>query len=337
MTGFFLIFVLTLGIGGILVSVFDDDETEDTSQDPDPDMPPVDPDDPVMPPDDPAPAGQRLLYDGAETLLGTPGNDFLLADDPMHDGPSARFIELGDGDDFAQVTGIARSFPEGGQDPQFIQGGEGDDVVRVLNGLRGTRVEGGAGDDWIQGQSVGSYDGQEGDDTLELVADRRGEDSSLRGLGGKGQDTLVLRMQDYTQAPNQSVGIAGGEGSDSITVILDRFETSLDGPLPEENSITDLGVVATTDFDPDTDTSFRIINSLDEGTRAAYNQPNRIIDDVTIESGITSRGTPYSDIVVQFQDANPGDPLRTYKLTIRVSGTDSLTTSDFEFISQPTA
>lgn len=308
MTGFFLVFALTLGIGGILYSVFDDDETDDAAQDPDPDMPPVDPDDP---------AGQVLLYDGSEVLEGTAGNDILLADDPDHVEPEAILIKLGAGDDFAEIGGISD------QEPQVLRGDDGDDVLRILDAAPQAEARGGDGDDRVTVRSGSAGFGGTGDDIVEVILNNRSGDNPSSARGGPGDDTLAAVLEDYTAFPNGTASLVGGTGSDTFDIVLRPFETP-DTTVPEPGSVTNLGGIGTIeDFDP-----------AEDQIRLITESPSRVINRIDFSPTTTLQGSPATDVTIEFDD---GNPVRTYQVAFRVVGADDLGSGDIEIVSRRVA
>jgi Ca2+-binding RTX toxin-like protein len=161
---------------------------------------------------------------GNDRINGTPGKDVIVAkdgNDTIQSKAGDDLVCLGDGNDFA---GTSRGFDkidgaagedeihgggfQGRPDPgdgDTIIGGPGDDFLDGTRGELDDRIEGGDGNDYIQGGEWAH--GGDGDD--EIYAEGHVNDNHRDELfGGDGDDTIE---GDYDGSP---ADIDGGIGTD---------------------------------------------------------------------------------------------------------------------------
>lgn len=125
-----------------------------------------------------------FLYggDGDDVLIAKSGNDFV------HDGFGNDQVSLGAGDDVFH----GGDWDNGTADNDFIRGGRGDD--QIISGLGADRLNGDAGNDYIDATEIGP----------------QATPSVDRVSGGTGDDTLVGDAGDR---------LAGGDGADEFHVL----------------------------------------------------------------------------------------------------------------------
>lgn len=157
--------------------------------------------------------------------------------------PSFGKIDLGDGDDVAIIDG---GFGHS------VNGGAGNDRIDVFGQ---TRVYGDSGNDTITGMLIGSADGGDGDDLLNIVAQPgRGEEAYM--FGGNGNDTLQTTVMigdaiDHYM-PNW-VDMTGGAGQDSFEIALkvgEMTHAEYDELLAENGVVREEWLPTIRDFNP---------------------------------------------------------------------------------------
>lgn len=197
--------------------------------------------------------GDDLLED-AQTLLGGPGADVLLASTTASMRPAGRFgtfayapsyLDGGDGDDLVTAPFGADYATGGAGDDQvtspwgYVEGADGDDVL--TGGAAGQYLDGGEGEDLLRGEGGDDYlDGGGGPDELHAGDD----DDYLDGGdgpdvlwgdagvdffdGGAGDDRLEARDEGFDEFFNC------GEGSDVLRIDSLEGDPALqDGCEPE--------------------------------------------------------------------------------------------------------
>jgi trimeric autotransporter adhesin len=143
---------------------------------------------------------------GADTLLGTAGNDAIALDDsfsafPAGTGPRLTGIELiqtGDGNDIVDLTSSVYGYGD-----VTLDGGNGDDVLWASAGS--DLLLGGVGNDNLYGGfGVDQLVGHAGNDTLD------GGEGADQLIGGLGNDVYVIESADDT------VTELTNEGTDTV-------------------------------------------------------------------------------------------------------------------------
>ena len=150
--------------------------------------------------------------DGDDSLYGDAGNDTITAgsgQDRVWGGDGDDTLDGGDGDD-SVYGGAGNDSLSGGQGQDKLFGEDGDDTIS--GGNNDDSLYGGAGDDVLEGgENHDALYGGDGDDTLnggasgDKVYGQDGADTGVFDVltgewgyntynGGKGTDTLVLRM-----------------------------------------------------------------------------------------------------------------------------------------------
>ena len=182
-------------------------------------------------------AGDNVIDAGAgdDTITAGDGDNTVLA------GDGCDLVTLGGGDDVVKAgagddevamgAGDDRAFGEEGND--VLAGDAGKDM---LDGGPGKdRVEGGADDDWIVATSDATadhYDGEEGQDTLDLSQTKQGVTVDLKrgkAVGSEiGSDTVADfetviggRGDDCVVVGEKAVRLKGGDGDDRFVFIMD--------------------------------------------------------------------------------------------------------------------
>ncbi|WP_127113832.1 hypothetical protein [Shimia sediminis] len=204
--------------------------------------------------DEPQPESDpnELAYDGSEILEGTEGDDALPADQNPDLSPDV--IRLLGGDDSAVVE-----YPFGTQ----VFGGEGDDHLvstAVVNTL-----DGGAGDDTLEGIDATRLLGGEGDDeiTVELHVDLNDQTAVVEG--GEGDDSIMVFADAGLDHPDTGgVSLAGGEGADRFELQLTLHNSEDDLQGSDDLLESDIGRIE--DFDPAEDA---LVVSLDRSAESA--------------------------------------------------------------------
>jgi Ca2+-binding RTX toxin-like protein len=184
----------------------------------DPQMPaapevPQTPDAPPVLPEDTQPAmGATLVFDGADTLTGTEGNDTLAAGRDFDVAPLV--VNLLGGADVATVD-----LPIG----MAIFGGAGDDMLTSTE--VGNALFGGEGDDTLSGIDATNMYGGAGDDVLTINLDVELNDTTAVIDGGAGDDSLTLHVRaDNTLDSSSDRGgalLTGGAGADRFAIVMD--------------------------------------------------------------------------------------------------------------------
>jgi hypothetical protein len=198
--------------------------------------------------------GEDLMLDGSDDVIGTDGDDTLVAETSASGFPE--FIRLGEGDDFAIVGS--------NQDPDNVVsviGQAGDDTIAGVDTFM--RVIGGGGDDVLIGDISNRVGGGAGDDTL-VVGATADETSLFSKIAGEdGDDTVIISTvlgefndllntnEQSVLSPNARVTATGGEGADDFLLEFSRlFE---DGSVGGENATLERSIFHIADFDPTED------------------------------------------------------------------------------------
>ncbi|NHC13648.1 Calx-beta domain-containing protein [Motilibacter deserti] len=191
-------------------------------------------------------AGEKDSADGVETVIGSAGNDTIVA-------PNDRTVRIdgGPGDDTLR----------GGDSTDLLMGSSGNDTMSGGGG--GNQIAGGLGDDrWVDGPGWDSFFGQEGVDTADYSAasgpvvvrlDQLPNDGVVGGqpdnvfdadtvLGGAYDDVLRGSKADETLRGNGGKDLVeGGPGRDALfggdgpdTVHGDAGQDTLDGEAGDD-------------------------------------------------------------------------------------------------------
>lgn len=227
MYGLIILSVLVAG-GSIawIADEFDSDDDSSNEDEPKPVEPPVE-------------EGQNLLFDGADSLIGTNGDDTLAAGQDEDLAPEEVLL-LG-GDDVATV------------DVQIgagVSGGEGNDHLTSTS--VGNQLDGGEGNDTLHGIDANNLFGGAGNDSITFESGVESIDQTAQISGGEGDDTISLSVDVGIDAPDRGGAIiSGGDGSDSFEVMMHLENSTVDvdgsgGPLTT-------GIARITDFDPSED------------------------------------------------------------------------------------
>jgi hypothetical protein len=151
-------------------------------------------------------------------ILGTDGNDLLIADRLTFSSSDGLVITGLAGDDVIQTL-----YGLGASGGVTVRGGDGDDKIQIGD-LRQTRfVNGNAGNDEI-GTPVRSNfkcQGGKGDDIMNIISDANGEPQSGMLINGNMGDDII-NYQSLTRVANFTV--RGGQGDDIINVENPRIE-----------------------------------------------------------------------------------------------------------------
>lgn len=163
---------------------------------------------------------QAMLFDGADTLMGTQYDDTLLAlagDDDVKGGNGNDVLSGGVGNDrlegqggrdiadYSEATGVIAVDLGLTGTAQSVGGGQGADTLTGIEGVRGGKYA----DTLIGTSAANTFDGMDGNDNIDASA---GGSDSL--LGGLGNDTF-----NFGGAFGKSDTVYGGEGND--TIVLD--------------------------------------------------------------------------------------------------------------------
>lgn len=310
------------GVAFLAFDAFHDDE--DDGDDPPPE------DEPVLQEDDPADGPSEgdgpneIAYgsqDGGEDILGTAGDDVLVLA-PGDDGPFPDLVELGDGDDIADLRALELRAVElsvdGGAGDDTLQvdteiatltGGDGDDLIES-DGVQ-VVLDGGDGEDTIRARNwLFSADGGDGDDVIEIVTDEVYDGSGLV-RGGEGDDTLRFDLHVFEPDMNEgefpSVWASGGDGADvfEIDATLNPDVNPEDREPGDEPYKKDLGLIV--DFEPGTDAVRITLDDADGANPTGPLGEVRVertvgidVTEVIIPIGATS-DTPATDLVLRLE------------------------------------
>jgi hypothetical protein len=190
---------------------------------------------------------RELTLNGDETITGGSGNDTLSPNEEMFNGPSATLVDLGGGDDVAQVNGYVDT----------ILGGDGDDNIEFLQPSLG-HAFGGDGDDTLSGNGDVLLDGGSGDDVIITDFVNGGlNDTTATAVGGEGNDHFIV-TKDVTAYWENDVGgvrATGGEGEDlfDLTFVYGPdtdFDAARVGPNNPDGRISSSAGIFIEDFDP---------------------------------------------------------------------------------------
>ena len=197
-----------------------------------------------------APEGLTLNFNGDATILGGAGDDTLTAHPEGIFGTGATLVDLGAGDDRAQVNVHVDS----------ILGGAGDDSIAFLHPELGN-ASGGEGDDTLSGIGDISLDGGPGDDVLiSDFTDTGLNDNAARALGGSGDDRFIVTKDIAAEWRNSVGGViaTGGAGADTyeLNFVYDADVDFVQGPEQgndPDDSLEGSAGLTITDFDPSED------------------------------------------------------------------------------------